>query len=162
VNCGRRLAVRVKTMISQQAIRSPRPSGRPAGERVTTGCVALPVIKGNELVGIISERDLHDALVDGSNPSTALISGYLTSASYAGPEDGSSDLALRKLNFGVRHLSVVEAGQVIGMGVGARPTRARRLSPGLVTAYLYVRGAHPPACSLMVRRPGGRRRLPFE
>jgi hypothetical protein len=37
-------------------------------------------------------------LVDGSNPSTASISGYMTSAPYAGPEDDSSDLAVRTLN----------------------------------------------------------------
>ncbi len=68
--------MRVKTMISQQAIKvQVTKTVREAGRRMrNNGVRALPVIKGNELVGIISERDLLDALVDGSNPSTALIS----------------------------------------------------------------------------------------
>jgi CBS domain-containing protein len=116
------MAVRVKTLMSQQVIRvQVTETIREAGRRMrNNGVSALPVMKGGELVGIITERDLVDALIDGSSPSTALVSAYMTSApQYAGPEDDSSDVALRMLNMGVRHLPVVEADQVIGM-VSAR------------------------------------------
>jgi CBS domain-containing protein len=49
--------VRVKTMISQQAIKVQiTKTVREAGRRMrNNGVSALPVIKGNELVGIISD-----------------------------------------------------------------------------------------------------------
>ncbi len=128
---GWRMAMRVRTIMSQQVITvAVTESVREAARRMrSNGISALPVVKGGELVGIISERDLVEALIDGSNPSTALISRYMTAdPQYAGPEDDSSEVALRLLDMGVRHLPVVEAGQVIGM-VSARDLLLLEVSP---------------------------------
>jgi CBS domain-containing protein len=132
---GWKMPMRVRTIMSQQVITvAVTESVREAARRMrSNGISALPVVKGGELVGIISERDLVDALIDGSNPSTALISRYMTAApQYAGPEDDSSEVALRLLDMGVRHLPVVEAGQVIGM-VSARDLLLLEVSPKRLT-----------------------------
>jgi len=79
----------------------------------------LPVYDGDRLAGIISERDLVAALADGA-AATAVAAAYMTPDPVtAAPDEDSAAVALRMVEVGVRHLPVVERGQVVGM-VSAR------------------------------------------
>ena len=108
--------------MSRQVIRvAVTDTVREAAKRMRgDGVSALPVMNGEVLVGILTERDLVDALIDGADPRSALVSAYMTpDPQHAAPDDESFDVALRMLNMGVRHLPVLEAGRVVGM-VSAR------------------------------------------
>jgi CBS domain-containing protein len=86
----------------------------------TDGVSAMPVTDGEEVVGIISERDLVEALINGADAGSTRVSAYMTSnPQYATPDDLSSGLALRMLHLSVRHLPVLEGGRLVGM-VSAR------------------------------------------
>jgi CBS domain-containing protein len=94
------------------------------------GVSALPVTHGEEVIGIISERDLVEALIDRVDPGRTRVSAYMTShPQYASPDDDSSDLALRMLHLGVRHLPVLEGARLVGM-VSARDLLLGTSGPG--------------------------------
>jgi CBS domain-containing protein len=77
---------------------------------------ALPVLEGQRLVGIITERDLTAALAEGADPSTTPVSDYMTPApEVLQPDRELAEAAHLMLALGVRHLPVVRSGQLVGV-----------------------------------------------
>ena len=79
---------------------------------------ALAVIDDvtRELVGIISERDLVWALANEDEPRKVQVAAYASPAVHtAETGEHSSVVARRMLDAGIRHLPVVERGQLVGM-----------------------------------------------
>jgi CBS domain-containing protein len=77
---------------------------------------ALPVLEGQHLVGIISERDLTAALAEGADAALTLVSDYMTPApEVLGPDSEFADAAQVMLELGVRHLPIVRSGQLVGV-----------------------------------------------
>jgi CBS domain-containing protein len=77
---------------------------------------ALPVLDGQRLVGIITERDLTAALAEGADPATTPVSDYMTPApEVLGPDYELADAAHLMLELGIRHLPVVRGGQLLGV-----------------------------------------------
>ena len=81
---------------------------------------ALVIMDGYRLVGIITERDIVRAVADRSDLADGTAGEYMTSApATVDPDTSLADVARTMLAYGVRHLPVVVAGEVIGM-VSAR------------------------------------------
>ena len=77
---------------------------------------ALPVLEGQHLVGIITERDLTAALAEGADPAITPVSDYMTPAPQVlGPDSELADAAHLMLVLGIRHLPVVRSGQLVGV-----------------------------------------------
>jgi CBS domain-containing protein len=77
---------------------------------------ALPVLDGQRLVGIITERDLTAALAEDADPATTPVSDYMTPApEVLRPDSELADAAHRMLDLGIRHLPVVRGGRLVGV-----------------------------------------------
>jgi CBS domain-containing protein len=77
---------------------------------------ALPVVNGDRLVGILTERDLARAIRDDAEPRTTKVRAYMTrSPATVTLEDESDAVARTMVRMGIRHLPVVRGDQVIGM-----------------------------------------------
>jgi CBS domain-containing protein len=77
---------------------------------------ALPVLEGQQLVGIISERDLTAALAEAADPATTPVSDFMTPApEVLGPDSELADAAQIMLKLGIRHLPIVRGGRLVGV-----------------------------------------------
>ena len=77
---------------------------------------ALPVLDGQRLVGIITERDLTAALAEGADAEVTPVSDYMTPApEVLRPDSELADAAHVMLELGIRHLPVVRSGQLVGV-----------------------------------------------
>jgi CBS domain-containing protein len=77
---------------------------------------ALPVLEGQHLVGIITERDLTAALAEGADPLVTPVSDYMTPApEVLQPDNELADAAHLMLELGIRHLPIVRSGQLVGV-----------------------------------------------
>ena len=77
---------------------------------------ALPVLEGQRLVGIISERDITAAMAEGADPVTTPVSDYMTAApEVLRPDSDLADAAHLMLELGIRHLPIVRGGLLIGV-----------------------------------------------
>jgi CBS domain-containing protein len=77
---------------------------------------ALPVLEGQHLVGIISERDVTAAMAEGADPMMTPVSDYMTPApEVLQPDSELADAAHRMLELGIRHLPIVRSGLVVGV-----------------------------------------------
>ena len=77
---------------------------------------ALPVLEGQHLVGIITERDLTAALAEGADPVLTPVSDYMTQApEVLGPDSEFADAARVMLELGVRHLPIMGGGRLVGV-----------------------------------------------
>jgi CBS domain-containing protein len=77
---------------------------------------ALPVLEGQRLVGIISERDLTAALAEGADPAATPVADYMTPApEVLRPDSDLADAAHTMLRLGVRHLPVMQGGRLVGV-----------------------------------------------
>jgi CBS domain-containing protein len=77
---------------------------------------ALPVLEGQHLVGIVTERDLTAALAEGADAQVTPVSDYMTPApEVLRPDSELADAAHLMLELGIRHLPVVRSGQLIGV-----------------------------------------------
>jgi CBS domain-containing protein len=77
---------------------------------------ALPVLEGQHLVGIITERDLTAALAEGADPVTTPMSDYMTPApEVLRPDSELVEAAHLMLELGIRHLPVVRGGHLVGV-----------------------------------------------
>jgi CBS domain-containing protein len=81
---------------------------------------ALVIMDGYRLAGIITERDIVRAVADRRDLADATAGEYMTSTPATVELDTPlADVARTMLAYGIRHLPVVVAGEVIGM-VSAR------------------------------------------
>ena len=88
---------------------------------------ALPVLDGQRLVGIITERDLTAALAEGADPAATPVADCMTPApEVLRPDSDLADAAHTMLRLGVRHLPVMQGGRLVGGAVHARRPRGRR------------------------------------
>ena len=77
---------------------------------------ALPVLEGQHLVGIITERDLTTALAEGADRELTPVADYMTAApEVLQPDNELADAAHRMLELGIRHLPVVRSGCLVGV-----------------------------------------------
>ena len=93
-------------------------------------CGSAAVMSGNRLLGIITERDLVQAIADGIDPRKTT-AGLTMSADpmTVSPDDDVAVVAMRMIALGIRHLPVLEAnGNPIGM-LSARTLTAALESP---------------------------------
>jgi len=97
---------------------SPTASVMEAVASMTEGCVgAIPVLEGERLVGIFSERDLMTRVVAaGRDGGQTRIEEVMTREVVTAELDDSVDRCLEKMRgAGCRHLPVVEGERVISM-----------------------------------------------
>ena len=77
---------------------------------------ALPILEGQRLVGIVTERDLTAALAEGADAEVTPVSDYMTPApEVLRPDNELADAAHLMLELGIRHLPVVRSGQLVGV-----------------------------------------------
>jgi len=80
------------------------------------GISALAVAEGDRLGGIVTEKDLVRAMVDGRNPREAVVADYATrNPEVAHPDDDTGVVAEKMLQLGLRHLPVVVDDRLVGM-----------------------------------------------
>ncbi|HET7465416.1 MAG TPA: CBS domain-containing protein [Candidatus Dormibacteraeota bacterium] len=90
---------------------------RDAARRMRDGGYdCLPVMCDGELVGIITEHDLVEAMADVNQAQAASVFDFMTEEPRTvGLDDDCSVAATEMLAIGCRHLPVVEGGTVVGM-----------------------------------------------
>jgi len=78
---------------------------------------AVPILDGDTIVGIFSERDLMQrVVVAGRDPKTTRVSEVMTREVVTAMPDESVDASLEKMKrAGCRHLPVVDSGRVLGV-----------------------------------------------
>ena len=77
---------------------------------------ALPVLEGQRLVGIITERDVTAAMAEDADPVITPVSDYLTPApKVLQPDNELADAADLMLELGIRHLPIVRSGRLVGV-----------------------------------------------
>lgn len=77
---------------------------------------ALAVQKGRSIVGIVSERDVTRAIADGADPDQIWMDDVMSELPrYLTPGDSLSTAAAIMLEVGIRHLPVLEDGELVGM-----------------------------------------------
>jgi CBS domain-containing protein len=80
------------------------------------GVGSLAVVDGEDLVGILTERDLLWAMADGAAPHVTKVSTYMSAPPVVVKPDTDVIAASRVMvEQDVRHLPVMEAGQLKGM-----------------------------------------------
>ena len=84
------------------------------------GVGSLAVVDGDDLLGILTERDLLRAMADGAAPNVTRVAAYMSTNPVVASPDADVVAASRMMvEHDVRHLPVVAAGQLKGM-VSAR------------------------------------------
>jgi CBS domain-containing protein len=78
---------------------------------------ALPVLRGGELVGIVSERDIMNRVVAvGRGPGTTAVSEIMTANPRSvGPDESVDDCLFLMRELGFRHLPICEGKQIRGL-----------------------------------------------
>ena len=78
---------------------------------------AIPIVEGERIVGIFSERDLMTrVVVEGRDPQRALVTEVMTrEVLTAAPDDTRSECLERMRGARCRHLPVLEGGRLIAM-----------------------------------------------
>src|SRR5579864_7112995 len=94
---------------------------REAARRMRAGGFScLPVVSADGLLGIITERDVVEAMAGSDHPEVATVFDYMTEApTTVCPDDDCSVAATEMLSVGCRHLPVMERGMLVGI-VSAR------------------------------------------
>jgi CBS domain-containing protein len=94
----------------------PRQSLADAAAQMRSSRVsALAVVDGQEIMGILTERDLMRAVADGRVPSDVHISDYMTQTPHTiEAKAEAAQAAAKMVRHGVRHLPVTESGKLVG------------------------------------------------
>jgi len=102
-----------------------------AAQRMAASEVSsLAVTREGEVIGILTERDLVQSMADEVSPKRTHVSAYMTRSPYVLDIDSDSNAAAqRMIDLGVRHLPVVENGNVVGI-VSARDLLVLETWPG--------------------------------
>ena len=96
------------------------------------GVGALAIMEDEQLVGIITERDLMRAIADGLSPSATRAAEYMTRGPLTvGPEDLLGEASAQMSARRIRHLPVVEEGRVVGLLSARDVLRIQELSNDL-------------------------------
>lgn len=109
--------MRVKDLHPRSAITvSPGETLAGASKLLADDDVGALVVFGSGLEGVFSERDLVRAVADGADLERLPVAEYMTSAPVTVDLEGPIGDAIGKMNeFGVRHLVVVDDGDVAAM-----------------------------------------------
>ena len=84
------------------------------------GIGSLPVMAGEELLGILTDRDLMNAVADGAAAEETRVVSYMSSVPIvAAPGDDTATAARLMVQHDVRHLPIVQGSRVVGI-VSAR------------------------------------------
>jgi CBS domain-containing protein len=110
--------VQVRDVMTQATVtESQQDSLRSAAERMwrqQTG--SLLITEGGQLTGIITERDLLRAIALGADPDKTSVDDAMTAEVYTVPPDMQLQDAAREMAARwIRHLPVVEDGQLLGV-----------------------------------------------
>ncbi len=104
-------------MTQATATESPQDSLRSAAERMwrqQTG--SLIIAEGDELIGIITERDLLRAVALGADPDKTTVDDAMTTQVFTVPPDMQLQDAAREMAARwIRHLPVVGSGKILGI-----------------------------------------------
>lgn len=123
--------MKVRRVFHQHAVSiEPWVTLREAAKRMREGGFScLPVISGDELMGIITERDLVEAMAGDERPEASTVFSHMTEApNTVGLDDDCSDAVAMMLSLGCRHLPVMDGGRLVGI------VSARDLLPLAATA----------------------------
>lgn len=89
---------------------------REASRLMSNRKVGAAVVVDSEALGILTERDVLDAIGAGLNPDTEIAAGHLTrDLVFAAPEWSLEEAAGAMTRGGFRHLIVIDGGEVVGM-----------------------------------------------
>lgn len=106
-----------RVMASPVVTLTPETSLRAAATTLhDAGVGAAPVVGPTGLVGVVSERDVMHAVADRGDPDDIWVADVMTQEVVAvDPDEPIIEGTMLMLDAGVRHLPVVECGEVIGM-----------------------------------------------
>jgi len=125
--------VKVQRVYHHHAISiEPWATLREAATRMRAGGFScLPVVSDGELFGIITERDLVEALSGDLHPEASTVFSHMSEApETVTPDDECADAVTKMLSLGCRHLPVMEGGKMIGI-VSARDLLPLAATPAL-------------------------------
>jgi CBS domain-containing protein len=89
---------------------------REAARLMSNRKVGAAVVVDSDALGILTERDLLDAIGAGLDPDTEIAASHLTrDLVFAAPEWSLEEAARAMTHGGFRHLIVIEGGEVVGM-----------------------------------------------
>jgi CBS domain-containing protein len=110
----------------------PEESLSDAAERMRKhGVGSLVVMDGEDMVGVISERDVLAATAEGMAPRVTPVSAYMTADPVvAQPEMEAAEAAALMVGHEIRHLPVVREGEPIGI-ISARDLLVLEAWPAL-------------------------------
>ena len=93
-------------------------------------CGAIPVVRDNTLIGIITDRDITiRAVAAGRDPKTTKVSEVMSADPITvGPDDDVSEAASIMAKSQIRRLPVVENGKLLGIVVTAQLARREKAS----------------------------------
>ena len=96
---------------------TPAVSLRDAAEKMRGRALScLPVISEGRIVGILTERDVVEAVAKGVRPAVAHVADYMNDGGVTVSLDDDIAVAgLKMLAIGCRHLPVVDRGRLVGM-----------------------------------------------
>ncbi len=93
-------------------------------------CGAIPVVRDNTLIGIITDRDITiRAVAAGRDPKTTKVSEVMSADPITvGPDDDVSEAASIMAKSQIRRIPVVENGKLLGIVVTAQLARREKAS----------------------------------
>ena len=96
---------------------SPGATLRDAAQKMrASGQSCLPVVDGSSVRGILTERDVTDAVANGVRPSETRVGAYSNDGGVTvSLNDDCSAAQLKMLAIGCRNLPVVDEGRLVGM-----------------------------------------------
>jgi CBS domain-containing protein len=113
------MVMRVQDAMSTKIVEvGPHHTLRQAAERMAARRVGSAVVidPDSEGIGIITERDVLNALANGLDPDTARVSAHLTwDVVYAGPSWTLEDAAAAMVRGSFRHLVVLDGDDLLGV-----------------------------------------------